>query len=263
LETKNIDTDLNFGNNFMGIRIKVILGWGFRRCRYQQDPRFNPEIFGDCDKDYLPAMFELNEKLRSTLPDWRQKDFELWTKGKLYGDGKPIKELTSGDFLSYCTYNTDENEEGKISTGPIVFTSPEHKDWYRYDDVIDYYTFPPMTDSVKMIVDEVGQPAQVYPYCAFVNRKTGSRPLESKAIDQTTRWLVTKTYFESPEESRRDWKWEEKSEYVGGAKSIIEWQRDIVPEPPYIIRLFCEAANVFKNPLTVYRLKPMVVSYWD
>jgi hypothetical protein len=244
----------------MGIRINVTIGWGFRYCKYSQDPRFNPKFFEDCDKDYLPAMLELNENLKMTLPDWRQKDFELWTKGQLYGEGEPVTKLTSREILSYSYFNTEENEETrKVITGPIVFTSPEHKDWHRYDDIIDYYTWPGMKDSVKMIVDDSNQPSQIYPYCVYVNRKTGTKPEGCGSVERS----LTKMYFDDTKEHRKKWKWEKMPRITCGARSIIEFQRDIVPEPPYIIKLFCQTSNIFKNPLTVYRLKPMVIAYWD
>ena len=49
---------------------------------------------------------------------------------------------------------------------------------------------------------------------------------------------------------------------VFGVNNIVEWQRNIVPLPPYNIRLFCETVKAFKNKKTVYRLKPMIFTYW-
>lgn len=82
------------------------------------------------------------------------------------------------------------------------------------------------------------------------------------SVNQSDRWCITKSYFDKDNKHRRVWNWEETKDFTGGVSSIIEWQRDIVPEPPYIIRLFCEASGIFKDPMTVYRLKPMIFSYW-
>ncbi len=189
---------------------------------------------------------------------WHIEDFENYVSGKMYGKkGEKITRLDAHDFISYDMYAT----EGENGIGPFVITNPEMGDWHRYDNIIDYYSYPSMTTTVKPILDGAGQPAQIYPYCAFVHRKTGVKGKES--VNQSDRWSITNMYFDKKYKKTRgkDWKWKVFKKNFG-VSNIVEWQRDIVPQPPYIIYLFCEATNFFKNPLTLYRLKPMIISYW-
>jgi hypothetical protein len=245
----------------MGTRIHKTLGWGFKYCRFKKDPRFNEKFFGD-DVDYLDQMVEVNSKNKQS-EDYKTKSdatwFEAWVNGKGMYDNEPIKHLDQYDFVKYNNY-LDTSKD----VGTVVFTDPAHKKWNRYGDIIDYYEaerddrgyYP---DYVKFILDGAGQPAQVYPYCAFVNRNGEKiKTSTGTGITQSDRWDVTNLYFESSKKKRKDWKWKE----TFGVNNIIEWQRHIVPEPPYGIRLFCEVAKPFKNPLTIYRLKPMIFTYW-
>jgi len=244
----------------MGTRIHKTLGWGFKYCRFKKDPRFNEKFFGD-DVDYLDQMVEVNKKNLNSK-DLRKKmdaqTFDHWVSGKGWASsGKKPTSLSRCDIFNYNGYIDWDGD----SIAPVIFTDPSRKDWSRYDDIIDYYDAPsgkdgePL-DNVKFILDGAGQPAQVYPYCSFVNRHTGKRAKEN--ITPSDRWSITNMYFEHDHDG---WKWKE-FEKNWGVKNIVQWQRDIVPEPPYIIRLFCKVAKPFKNPLTIYRLKPMIFTYW-
>lgn len=44
--------------------------------------------------------------------------------------------------------------------------------------------------------------------------------------------------------------------------TLEEWKNDVIPDIPYVIRLFCQAMNAFKNPLTVYDLNATIYNYW-
>jgi hypothetical protein len=242
----------------MGIRINTVLGWGFKYCRYHQDPRFNSEIFSESSKeDFLPEMIKANESKKKGIDaKFRKNEFTDWIEGKSWHKGKKIESLTKYDFMQYSYFNTEEDEKGKVKIGSIVFTDPVMKNWKRHDDTIDYYTaLRGRKDSVISIVDGANQPCQIYPYASYVHRKTG------KVLNNINRYGMTELYFECDSSDRKKFKWD----IIGGkngTKTLIEWQRDIVPEPTYNIRLFCEAAKVFKDPMTVYRLKPMVITYW-
>jgi hypothetical protein len=240
----------------MGTRIHKTLGWGFKYCRFKKDPRFNEKFFGD-DIDYLDQMVEVNKKNLNSK-DLRKKmdaqTFDHWINGKGWASsGEKQTSLSRSDIFNYNSY-IDWNG---YSIAPVIFTDPSQKGWSRYDDIIDYYDAPSgKDDNVKFILDGAGQPAQVYPYCSFVNRHTGKRSKEN--ITPFDRWSITNFYFEG---DHSKWKWKEFKKNWG-VKNIVQWQRDIVPEPPYVIRLFCKVAKPFKNPLTMYRLKPMIFTYW-
>ena len=244
----------------MGTRINKVLGWGFKYCRFEKDTRFRSVFFEDNENDYLDRMVEENEKHLDSKDLRKKMDaqyFNSWVNGKGWAScGKKQTSLSKYDIFKFNNYI--DTSEGSV--GSVIFTDPSHK-WTRQDDIIDYYEAPsgkegaPL-DTVKFILDGANQPAQIYPYCSFVNRHTGKRSKEN--INQSDRWSITNMYFKH---EHKDWKWKE-FEKSWGVKNIVQWQRDIVPEPSYIIRLFCKVAKPFKNPSTMYRLKPMIFTYW-
>jgi hypothetical protein len=245
----------------MGTRINKVLGWGLKYCKFERDPRFRPAFFEDGELSYLEQMVSENKKHLKSKDLGKRMDssyFDWWVNGTgAFSDtGKTQTELSRHDVFQFNSY-TDTTKE----TGAVVFTDPSNRGWYRHDDIMDYYDAPagaegaPL-DSVKFILDGAGQPAQIYPYCSFVNRHTGKSAKEN--INQSDRWSITNMYFKY---EHKDWKWKV-FEKNWGVKNIIQWQRDIVPEPPYVIRLFCKVAKPFKDPLMIYRLKPMILTYW-
>lgn len=248
----------------MGTRINKTLGWGFKYCRFEKDPRFRPAFFEDNEDDYLDRMVEENKKSLNSR-DFKKKmdaqSFDCWVNGKGWvSTGKKQDSLSKHDIFQFNSYT--DTSEGTV--GAVIFTDPTHERWHRYDDTIDYYDAPsgeggaPL-DTVKFILDGAGQPAQIYPYCSFVDRNTGKKPKMNKGltINQGDRWSLTNGYFKSTKKERATWKWKGL-----GVNNIIQWQRNIVPEPSYTIRLFCKVTKPFKNPLTIYRLKPMILTYW-
>lgn len=242
----------------MGTRIHKVLGWGFKFTKLAKDPRFNESLFEDSEDNILDKMIEVNTP-RLTSKDLRVKmdaqSFDCWVNAKgMYKNEKPVTHLDKYGFVKYNGYLDYENDRGTV-----VFADPMQKNWQKYDDIIDYYESDGTEDTVKYILDQAGQPAQVYPYCAFVDRNTGKAPKTSEkyAITQSDRWSITEAYFKTDAKERKKWKWN-----VFGVNNIVEWQRNIVPLPPYNIRLFCETVKAFKNKKTVYRLKPMIFTYW-
>jgi hypothetical protein len=241
----------------MGTRIHKVIGWGFKYTKLAKDPRFNESLF-DGNRAVLDEMVELNNtKLNSkdirVRMDANSFDMRVKARG-MYCNEKPIHHLDVCEFVNYNGYLDYEKDNGTL-----LITDPTNKKWSRYDDIIDYYESNGTEDNVKYILDGAGQPAQLYPYCSFVDRNTGKRPKMKKgvSISQSDRWSLTEAYFEWTKDERKKWNWK-----VFGVKNILEWQRNIVPEPPYNIRLFCETIKAFKNKKTVYRLKPMIFTYW-
>ncbi len=229
----------------MGTRIHKTLGWGFKYYRVGLDPRFNPEFFKDRNDDYLPQMLELASQDAASedfATRWGGNDFLREIKEK------KVKSIDSYDVFKVNGYASN----GDISS--CIFTDPLRRDWSRYDDIIDYYDSDSVPeDNVKFILDSSNQPAHIYPYCCFVNRHTGKHVSNI----QSERWWVTELYFKRGGE----FDWSGISE-TWGVSNIIQWQRDIVPDVPYNIKLFFRVAKPFKNPLTMYRLKPMIYTYW-
>ena len=246
----------------MGTRIHKVLGYGFPRVKTKNDPRFNPEFF---DK-----LWEEDGDLKSKLIEWCEKknvregdDFDAkifhnWLMGTGWykGDGAP-KKLYASDFCHTSGYFS----EGKYA--PIIFGSyKENKDWYRYDNLIDYYEASGgvnLADKVELITDQCGDVCGIYPNLSYINRNTGK-----SCKMQFAKWHMTETLQKIGKHIDKDVAFKAESEMCKefGIKNLNEWRRWIVPAIPSSIRAFCEVMEVFKNPMTVYRLKPMIYTYW-
>ncbi len=232
----------------MGIRIHKVLGYGFKYCRFQNDPRFNPWVF---DHGHTQHEEHLNQKLiefyeqkRATNEDKYEfddfTDYQYLTGTGWCKENGPAENLTAHDFIQSCEF------DGERGAGPIIFTSPQNKDWYRYDDIIDYCEADDMDTKVKIIQDGI------YPLnCSYVDRRTGKRV---KNFIGKYRYKEAYSYSDGiTEKFQQDY----------NVKSFNEYCVNIVPVVPSLIVNFCNVFNVFKNPLTVYRLKPMLLTYWD
>jgi hypothetical protein len=138
--------------------------------------------------------------------------------------------MSVSDFIKHSAFDQE------VGCGPLIFTNPFMDDWYQYDNAIDYYSMQAdeeknLSNSVKMIR------RGIYPYNqAYINRKTGKRIQRPVYGDNSL---------------------DDLSEEMNINKI------DIVPMIPEIIVDFCTFLKVFKNPLTVYRLKPMLFTWWD
>lgn len=226
----------------MGIRIHKVLGYGLKHCKFNKDPRFNEWVFSNNEPENIKETIIKEYQQRKVDPtnicDFDDAyDLQYLTNTGWFKDEKPVKSLDVYDFIKY---NQFAAEKGR---GSIIFTSPMNKDWYRYDDIIDYYDLDEQKGSVRLIKDGV------YPMNAsYIDRRTGER---------------VKGYHGSLEMYKNHHNYIDddiKTKY--NVKSYNEFCVNIVPVIPSLIVNFCNIFKVFKNPMMVYRLKPMILTYW-
>jgi hypothetical protein len=231
----------------MGIRIKKVLGYGFKHCTFKDDPRFNDWVF-DCNHDLhenpvnqklIDFYTEKQDPAKYTSEFDDAYDLQYLAGTGWHTDKGPAKELYTHDFIENCAF---EYERGK---GFVLFTSPINEDWYRYDDIIDYSDSENMDTKIKKL--KTG----IFPLnSSYIDRRTGKRV---KTINPSIYSMTHQYIDEISEDFKKEF----------NVKSLNELCVNIVPLVPSVIVNFCNVFNVFKNPLTVYRLKPMVVTYWD
>lgn len=255
----------------MGIRINTVLGYGFKYCKGSKDPRFNPWVFGNKAKhptlgdiwddisDLRPLLIkQVKAKIKAIEPrtndNWGEiNDLEM-VLFQLKQDKKK-KPIGVYDLISLSGYSSE------MDCHPIVFTDPTQSDWSRHDNIIDYYTVPSemdggIKDSVQMLTHS-NLPRPIYPWDSYVNRLTGKRVRMEGGLD--LRAAVIEHWIELGCKDRK--KFKDLLKGIG-VKTMLSYQRDVVPFIPNIITEACELLQVFKDPLTVYRLKPMVYHYW-
>jgi hypothetical protein len=248
----------------MGIRINIAMGWGFEKVK-QKDPRFTDEflkLWHEDRGDILPELKSDIEKVASTKDDdsFTQTDASMILQ-RINGTGwyeqkKPMTHLTVYDVIHMSGYAF----EGR-RLAPLVFVPIECDDWYRHDDIIDYYKAGRCPkDNVEIITDGSGYPCPIYPHALYVNRKNGKLIYHSTEIcrirDMYKREGLTKTL----EEIFNDKAIADLN--ASGITTMEQLYTDMVPMVPYSIRQFCKTFNVFKDPLEVNNLVPMIYTYW-
>lgn len=229
----------------MGVRIHKILGWGLRYTKYTDDPRLNEEVLGG---DVQISKKEILEYIDSKDSIWKgsSKLFEHELKEDLY-------DLY--DFLHFGPEYTHR---------PFLIFSLRGSDHYRYDDIIDYYDVTPEEYRVKMIVDDANQVAGIYPYYNYINRHTGQ---SIERVYPSQRWMLTNAYMRLLKDDPKNISKIDSSigEEFGkfGIHSLIDYQRNIGVEVCPILDALIELSGIFKDPKLKYRLKPMLVTYWE
>jgi len=226
----------------MGVRIHKVLGYGFRRAKLDRDPRFNPHAIRSLDqaahegkfgngKELRPQMIAfLEEKAKAAPPD-RQWEYQLEIRSLQDQEGEKAKPLTYHDVVIYNPFTA----EAKPPIGPLLFTIP-YQNWFRYDDIIDYHEDSQSRvredggpeDKCSFIGDCEGQPAGIYPYCNYVHRANGAL---DRRLFTASRWELTRVLRQAGQTKLKPG-----NEF--GVKTLVEWQRHIVPEVPLFIRAF-------------------------
>jgi len=173
----------------------------------------------------------------------------------------PRKERTGSrpSPLQRCRDLQPHDTAGKLPIGPLLFTVPYAK-WSHYDDAIDYYE-----ETQRTVRADGGVPDR----CAIINRLRGSAqrhlPLR-QLLCPSSKWEASEAAihgrplvaYARPPQPR--FQAQARNEF--GVKTLVDWQRHIVPEAPLFIRAFCECFEIFKAPKTIWRLRPMLYTYW-
>jgi hypothetical protein len=253
----------------MGIRIHKVLGYGFRRTHLRRDPRFNSHALPSLDAaahdarldgDLRPKLIAFIEEKAQTAPGDQKWEYRLELNA-LKGEDRENKaeKLESISFYDVVV-NSPFTGEARPPIGPLLFTIP-YQNWKRYDDIIDYYEDTQQRvrqdggaeDKCVLLTDCEGQPTGIYPYVSYVHRTKG--PL-GKNVFTAARWELTRVF-------RKLGQTQLKSGNPFLVDNPVQWQRHIVPEVPLFIRAFCECFEIFKDPKTVQRLRPMLYTYWS
>jgi len=231
----------------MGIRIHKILGWGLKYTKGYNDPRLNKKIFGGegINEDIQISKSEILEYI-----DSKEKGMS-----NLFED-----ELKRGSYGIYDFVRFGP----ECSKRPFVIFCLRDSNWYRHDDTIDYYDADPMQTKVKLIVDDSNQVTGIYPYYGYINRLTG-QPIPS--LYPAKRWTTTNTILgdikKDPENLSKANKNIDKLFGEYGVHSFVDWQRNISVKLSPVIEAMIDLSGIFVDPKLKFRLKPMLVTYWD
>lgn len=216
----------------MGIRIHKMLGYGLTDVKTKN--------FAISDKRF-------RANLSSEWPDFSLREYKDWVN-----DSKSISTLmtqsfpitNTSDYLDAGSCFVHDAEFG-LSNVFCVVPRFNHQDWHRYDDIIDYTEQTYVSrqhNTVKVLKNGI------YPYGPlFADSRTGK--IVKNGMDYA---LVKNTVSDKDSLASRF-----------GFESAEEADKYLRPAVPDCVKLLCEYAKIFVDPMTVHQLVPMLYTYWS
>ncbi len=239
----------------MGIRIKKTLGYGLCDVKSENgiitDPRFNQEWsdnLWEWEGKNIEGFFEF-AKAEDEKREWGL-GLHLFPDASFIGGGKPY-------LYDFLTYDSEYGLENVIVLTPIT-----GREWKRFDDMIDYYEEPTKgyrsCDPHFEVLD-----VPLYPYDAYINNETG------EIADETVREMIYQI-----RNSTIDLKTEKNEKKIDAYHYIIElalkkldcemhWTEKWNVMIPEEIQDYCRYMNMFTNESHMWKLQPMIYTYWS
>lgn len=220
----------------MGIRIHKSLGYGLDDL-VEDDPRLaRPfyEVFDELDRDRME--YEFISFARSIADKHDELYVDLFKRDELEDRNPP---------LYYSVVQDSEFGSENVA----LFIPPGHKDWVRYDDIIDYYEseeFNP-EDPMEPRVQLLDKP--IWPYDGWSHKGESLTNNAYKMFD-----LIRTLKRDNRESSDIE-------------KILLEEYGmnydEIRPTIPFILAALLKFVRLFKEDSTIYTLKPMIYTYWS
>ena len=244
-----------------------MLGYGFRRAKLDRDPRFNPHAIRSLDQAAHEGKFGNGKELRPQMVAFLEEKGQGGAARSPVGvpAGNSLAPRSEGrkgqtSYLRRRGHLQPVHCGGQAAHRSLLFTIP-YQNWFRYDDIIDYHEDSQSRvredggpeDKCSFIGDCEGQPASIYPYRNYVHRANGAL---DRRLFTASRWELTRVLRQAGQTKLKPG-----NEF--GVKTLVEWQRHIVPEVPLFIRAFCECFNIFREERIIQRLRPMLYTYWS
>ena len=228
----------------MGIRIHKTLGYGITNYIGDKDARFNvgwkKELYND---DYRQKFLDFLKDKESKIINTSDKLDISFTKASIEED----EHWCPADWVQESPFEAEKDHRKR----PLVFAS--QKKWTRYDNIIDYYESKRRRDGgIKDYVQSLKK-EYIYPYARYVDVRTGKIPGEKDYVFEVLRMYNSEFW----EKTNDDWV----KEIIGLTKE--EFELYVWPDVPRDIKLFAEFLNIFKNPLDIYCLRPMIYTHWS
>lgn len=248
----------------MGIRIHKMIGYGLNDVKTKKgeltDDRFHPE--GVMSPDYEKR----DQYTREGFIEWLASpdslrllnfgfhvtmDFEINVEKSILIDQK-----RADNFQYQFHFNAEFGLKKVLCITPL--TQPE---WHRYDNTLDYEeeTMKRRKNGnacnyVKMSINGF------YPYSSsFIDDRTGNRIASSEGLE-FFRCMYWTNLFDGDEARERGLEYFSKRI---GFTSVEEAKQHFAPAIPFSIIAQCIYGKLFKDPNTIWKLRPMMYVYWS
>lgn len=247
----------------MGIRIHKALGYGLsdvkvEKYRITDDRFFDQSAFmieigyNQIDGGY----YESAESIYSL------DGYIKYVKSRSKIDYRWIIPMKSiGDYRWSLSRNFIHESESELNNVFIV-VPPFEKQWYRFDDIIDYVEEDRGTLGDKLKILQQG----IWPFSSMHQDK---RDLEGKALDMRSScfwWRMFNSILDGDVQQEEALTISTLLEYLSkemGFKSFHDAKDNMIPWIPDRIRYFCEYTNLFNSNETINELRPMLFTYWS
>lgn len=239
----------------MGIRVHKAIGYGLTDVKYRDlkciDPRFDPEGWMMNRDSHEDGTFTVKGYLKycdAIIKDLKDRDVKndpMWmlsthwmkesiakSKWELWNSIEWDAEFGLGRVLHF-----------------VVPGCPHHK---RYDDIIDYYEEQGKGGNC-MRATLLGR--ALYPWEGYIDSRTGKRLNSIVGLMLNDFKVLKRMKHKLSPNFHRD-------RIRNAAKDDTILPEHCVPDiPPELVAL-CKYVKMFKDPLTIYQLRPMVYVYW-
>lgn len=241
----------------MGIRIHKVLGYGltdvasspYRMSSIDRDKshhdllrdsRFDPTGYFVTDIINAENQFKVDQFRVQLELICANSDVSILTLFK-----HQLNENPSSDIFNIMTYDPEFGDPSVV-----LFTPPFHPDWERYDDIIDYTEAKGVPLNNVQVLD-----TPIYPYVRWMDLRNPKEHPDKVLVDAATTFKFNPKFRDkiNVEEIKKRF----------GFNSIDDMLENIVPVVPEEIVELTRYLKVFKDPNTVYQLKPMIYTYWS
>lgn len=160
------------------------------------------------------------------------------------------KKFVADDLYRIYTWDPEYGDPSVI-----LFTPPTEssRDWHRYDDIMDYMEETAKNEGACPHADLLGRP--IYPYDAWIDLRDPSATPDDLMVRTANMFRFNGDLIKNTDA----YKIKEKF----GFDSVQEMLDNIVPIIPDELVELLRYLKVFKDPNTIYQLRPMIYTYWS
>lgn len=249
----------------MGIRIHKVLGYALIDLEVHlgrsivTDRRVNPEsvalanLFGKTeDPDKVGTIADFVNYVRNKDSDREHRSSLVFLEGQMRNDPKNVAKEISNCIVYDMEFGTPEVL--------LIMPLSEYGNWRRYDDIIDYmqagYEDTASINSIKVL------DRGIWPWEGWVNQSTGSR-LDPSHLFVYRRFRDGLDKGAYTGQDRQDVKNNLNSiSKKMGFKDYQDANENLGPQVPDEVIMLCDFLELFKDPMTAYKLKPVIYTYW-
>jgi len=211
----------------MGIRVHKVIGYGLKTT--------TPDMF--FDHGVVMSDYNNTERYENFIKDWPGLSISMF-KNK--------------------NWNLDRHIIYDHENSPILIIPPGYPDWYRYDDSIDFAEETRVYNQQDRIVEfQQG----IWPHLLHQNSK-GDKLNPSISHAWWREFNAIKDGVVLQEHIQEVNKYIESFSKKLGFTSFHDARDNIAPYVPDVVRAFCEFTNIFIDPDTILKLRPMLMVYW-